>query len=58
MIASYSAGARDMINAYELLASGAVDPMPWVTHRVGLDDTGHALEMVRTGEAIKVLVLP
>jgi L-iditol 2-dehydrogenase len=58
VVASYSAGARDMIGAYELLASGAVDPMPWVTHRVGLEETGRALELVRTGEAIKVLVLP
>jgi L-iditol 2-dehydrogenase len=58
VIASYSAGARDMINAYDLLRSGAVDPLPWVTHRVGLQDTGRALEMVRSGEAIKVLVVP
>lgn len=58
VVASYSAGARDMVDAYELLRSGAVDPLPWVTHRVGLEDTGRALEMVRSGEAIKVLVMP
>jgi L-iditol 2-dehydrogenase len=58
VVASYSAGARDMVNAYDLLASGAVDPLPWVTHRVGLEETGRALEMVRGGEAIKVLVKP
>ncbi|HEY6761716.1 MAG TPA: zinc-binding dehydrogenase, partial [Baekduia sp.] len=58
VVASYSAGAGDMVKAYDLLASGAVDPLPWVTHRVGLEDTGRALEMVRGGEAIKVLVKP
>ncbi|WCB95971.1 2-dehydro-3-deoxy-L-rhamnonate dehydrogenase (NAD(+)) [Baekduia alba] len=58
VVPSYSAGARDMIDAYDLLKAGAVDPLPWVTHRVGLEETGHALDMVRSGEAIKVLVLP
>jgi L-iditol 2-dehydrogenase len=58
VIASYSAGARDMVKAYDLLRAGAVDPLPWVTHRVGLDETGRALDMVRSGEAIKVLVRP
>jgi L-iditol 2-dehydrogenase len=58
VLPSYAAGARDMIDAYNLLRTGAVDPMPWVTHRVGLEETGRALEMARTGEAIKVLVLP
>ena len=35
-----------------------VEPLPFVTHRVGLDDTGRALELARSGEAIKALVLP
>ena len=58
VVASYSAGPRDMLAALALLRSGAVDPLPWVTHRVGLEETGRALEMVRSGEAVKALVLP
>ncbi len=58
VVASYSAGPRDMLAALALLRSGAVDPLPWVTHRVGLEETGRALDMVRSGEAVKALVLP
>ena len=56
--ASYSAGPGDMRAALALIAGGRVDPLPFVTHRVGLEDTGRALELQRTGEAIKALVLP
>jgi L-iditol 2-dehydrogenase len=58
VVASYSAGPADMLAAFELLASGAVDPLPFVTHRLPLEETGRALELARTGEAVKVLVLP
>jgi L-iditol 2-dehydrogenase len=44
--------------ALQLIAAGRVDPLPFVTHRVGLEDTAHALELARSGEAIKALVLP
>jgi len=56
--ASYSAGPGDMRAALDLIASGRVDPLPLVTHRVGLDETARALELQRTGEAVKALVLP
>jgi L-iditol 2-dehydrogenase len=56
--ASYSAGPADMRAAHALVASGRVDPLPFVTHRLGLDETGRALELARSGEAIKALVLP
>jgi L-iditol 2-dehydrogenase len=56
--ASYSAGPRDMRAALALVAGGRVDPLPFVTHRLGLDETGRALELQRSGEAIKALVLP
>ena len=55
---SYSAGPAEMRDALALLQSGAVDPAPLVTHRLGLDRTAQALELQRTGEAIKALVLP
>ncbi len=55
---SWSAGPADMRAAFELLASGRIDPRPLVTHRVGLADTGRALELQRRGEAIKAVVIP
>ena len=55
---SYSAGPGDMRAAHGLLASGAVDPLPLVTHRVPLASTADALRLQRTGEAIKALVVP
>ena len=56
--ASYSAGPRDMRAALELIAGGLIDPLPLVTHRLGLEDTGRALELQRSGEALKAIVLP
>jgi L-iditol 2-dehydrogenase len=58
VIASYSAGPDDMRAAYGLIAAGRVDPGPLITHRLGLEETGHALELARSGAAIKALVLP
>jgi L-iditol 2-dehydrogenase len=56
--ASYSAGPADMRAALALVASGRVDPGSFITHRLGLDQTARALELARTGEALKALVLP
>lgn len=56
--ASYAAGAPEMRVALELIASGRIDPLPLVTHRLPLEDTARALELQRTGEALKPVVLP
>jgi L-iditol 2-dehydrogenase len=56
--ASYSAGPGDMRAALALIAGGGIDPLPFVTHRLGLDEAGRALALARSGEAIKALVLP
>ena len=58
VVASYSAGPADMRAAHALIAAGRVDPGPLITHRLGLDETGRALELARSGEAIKALVMP
>jgi L-iditol 2-dehydrogenase len=58
VVASYSAGPADMRAALALLSEGRVDPLPFVTHRLPLEQTGRALELVRSGEAVKALVLP
>ena len=56
--ASYSADAGDMRAARDLIASGRVDLGALITHRLALDDTGRALELQRSGEALKAVVLP
>ncbi len=56
--ASYSAGPGDMRAALELIASGQIDPLPLITHRVPLERAGEALELQRRGQALKVVVVP
>jgi L-iditol 2-dehydrogenase len=56
--ASYSAGPEDMRAALELIASGLVDPLALVSHRLPLEETARALELQRRGEALKAVVLP
>jgi L-iditol 2-dehydrogenase len=56
--ASYSAGPRDMRTALALIASGQLDPVPLITHRMPLEHTLEALQLQRRGEALKVVVIP
>jgi L-iditol 2-dehydrogenase len=56
--ASYSAGPADMRAALALLASGRIDPLPLVSHRLALTETGRALDLQRRGEALKAVVIP
>jgi L-iditol 2-dehydrogenase len=56
--ASYSAGPHDMRSALELIASGRIDPLPLVSHRLPLSETGRALALHRRGEALKAVVVP
>ena len=44
--------------ALELIASGKVPVADLLTHRLGLDDVGAAIEAVTSGEAIKVVIAP
>jgi L-iditol 2-dehydrogenase len=53
---TYSAGPFDTRDALALLASGAVDPAPVVSHHVALTDVGEAFRLARSGEAVKVVV--
>jgi L-iditol 2-dehydrogenase len=55
--ASYSAGPLDTREALQLLADGAVTAEGLITHRFPLTETAQALEMARSGQAIKVVVL-
>jgi L-iditol 2-dehydrogenase len=56
--ASYAAGPGDMRAALDLLRAGTIDPLPLVTHRLGLEETGAAFELARSGEALKAVVVP
>jgi L-iditol 2-dehydrogenase len=56
--ASYSAGPDDMREALDLIARGRLDPVGLVSHRLGLEETGRALALARSGEALKAVVLP
>ena len=44
--------------AVALLADGTLDPMPLVTHEMGLADVPRALDLMSRGEALKVLIRP
>ena len=44
--------------AVALLADGTLDPMPLVTHEMGLGDVPRALDLMSRGEALKVLIRP
>ncbi len=55
---SWSAGPADMRAAYDLIASGRIDVLSLVTHRLPLAETGRALGLQRRGEALKVVVEP
>jgi L-iditol 2-dehydrogenase len=55
---SWSAGPGDMRAAHALIASGCIDVLPLVTHRLPLDETARALDLQRRGEALKAVVLP
>jgi L-iditol 2-dehydrogenase len=56
--ASYSAGPRDMRAALALIATGTIDPLPLVSHRLGLEEVGRALELQRRGESMKAVIIP
>jgi L-iditol 2-dehydrogenase len=55
---SWSAGPADMRAAYAMIATGRIDVLGLVTHRLALDETGLALDLQRRGEALKAVVQP
>ena len=44
--------------AVEALESGALVPDSLITHRMRLDEVGHALDLMAKGQALKVLIRP
>lgn len=58
-VSSYGAAPRDMEEARDLLAKGAVDWAPLVTHRLPLEEVQAAFDLVAEGrEGLKVVVEP
>lgn len=55
---TYSAGPLDTRDALDLLARGAIDAAPLVSHRLPLDEVAEAFRLARSGEAVKVVVEP
>ncbi len=55
---TYSAGPLDTRDALALLASGAIDAGPIVSHRLPLADVEEAFRLARSGTAVKVVVEP
>ena len=55
---TYSAGPFDTRDALAMLARGAIDASLVISHRVGLDDVAEGFRLARSGEAVKVVVVP
>lgn len=58
ILGTYSASVKDQAEIFELLADGALDPSPLVTHSMPLDDFEKGLALVRNHQALKVLFTP
>ncbi len=58
LIATYSSGRAEQLAACQLLASGRLDPLPLVTHRLPLEAAAEAVELAATRRALKVLLVP
>lgn len=58
LIGTYSGGPGEQQRAWNLLASGRLDPSPLVTHHLPLDAFEMAVTLARDLKAIKVLLFP
>lgn len=58
ILGTYSGAVREQGRVFDLIASGALDPTPLVTHTMPLDDFQTGLDLVRQRKALKVLFTP
>ena len=58
VLGTYSGAVREQDQVFDLIASGALDPTPLVTHKMPLDDFQTGLDLVRQRKALKVLFTP
>lgn len=58
IVSTYSSSLRDQREAFDLIASGRLDPSPLVSHRVPLDRIDEAIALAENREAMKILIVP
>ncbi len=58
IVGTYSGAVAEQGRVFDLIASGALDPTPLVTHKMPLDDFQTGLDLVRARKALKVLFTP
>jgi L-iditol 2-dehydrogenase len=58
LLATYSSGLAEQREVFRLLVTGRLDPSPLVTHRLPLSRCAEAVELARSGRALKVLLVP
>jgi L-iditol 2-dehydrogenase len=56
--ATYSSSPADLTEAFRLIAGGAVEVEPLVTHRVPLERLASGVDLMRRRQALKVYVTP
>jgi len=56
---SYSASHLDIREALDLLQTGRFDAQPLITHALGLEQVGEAIQLLlRVGESLKIVIKP
>lgn len=58
VVGAYSGALAEQRQVFELLASGALDPTPLVTHCLPLERFAEGVDLVRRRQALKVLFTP
>ncbi len=58
LLGTYSSGLAEQQEAWELLASGRLDPAALITHRLPLERFGEGLGLARARQALKVVFVP
>jgi L-iditol 2-dehydrogenase len=56
--ATYSSSPADLIEAFRLIAGGAMEVAPLVTHRIPLERLASGVDLMRRRQALKVYVTP
>ena len=58
LTATYSSSPADLVEAFRLITTGAIDVEGLYTHRLSLDRLGEGVELMRAQGAVKVYVTP
>lgn len=58
VVSTYSGTVEDQGTVFELMASGALDPTPLVTHRIPLSRFDEAVALASDRAALKIMIVP